>query len=146
MIEVSLCDHAGTGLVFPAQTGVTYQHEGAGTANLHLRCEGFFVPFGNSIPHRGETLISLGVLLHRKLASAGNPYTWDDADRLDAMLEEYGNDGYFPFRFIETNREKLDESYEAWVHVRLTRGRDDMYPFSGVPLPTQAILTWNNSD
>ena len=145
MIRVLLYEHVGTALVVPAPTGVVYQQQAGGVCCLQPELEGFLVPLGNDVELDGHRLISAENELFTEFASGGEALDSESADRLDAYLQRYARSHYLPMRSIRVNRERLHESFEAWVHVVVSEGEPSV-PILGASWPLHAVLTWNNSD
>lgn len=140
-----LYEHVGTALLVPAPTGIVYQAQAGGTVCLQPALEGFLVPFGNDVELDDHRVISLENELFSELASHGQSFDSEMADRLDALLQRYGESHYRPMSRVRVNRDRLHESFEAWVHVIVSAGEPTV-PIFGVSWPLHAVLTWNNSD
>lgn len=129
---------AGLGLVFPWPSGVTYSNQACGHACMQPEVEGVFVPFDAeaswsrlSAHFEGPKYLGTGAM--RGLDGA-------DADLIDRVLGDL-HQGQ-----VVTDRARLAESYEAWVHV-IVEAELEGSLFSGLgPYPRPAILTWPNSD
>jgi hypothetical protein len=67
--------------------------------------------------------------------------TVEDADTIDRIL------ALANFDFVKVDREQLRDSYEAWVHVRLTSPDPERHArlFLGISVD-RGVLTWENSD
>lgn len=129
---------AGLGLVIPTASGVVYSNQTCGNICMQPGAEGVFVPFENVsacdalIAHfEGPKYIGTGAMLGLDEA---------DADFIDQVLTECRQ------AKILTDRSRLAESHEAWVHVTI-QAEFEWSMFSGFgPYPLSAILTWPNSD
>lgn len=144
MIRVLLYEHVGTGLIIPASTGVVYVNQVGGTTCDQRELEGVFVPIGNDVSLEGQ-LISAENELFDAFRGSGQPFSVADADRFDALVQAYARAHWIPMGLVRGDRERLEQSTEAWVHVIVDDGDPGM-PVSGVRWPARAILTWTNSD
>ncbi|MFD0854874.1 DUF6210 family protein [Actinomadura adrarensis] len=128
-----------TYVIVHAPTGVFYEHQYGGTANLLARCEGFLVPLVG-----GEGLAELLTLFRRDLRGSGiGAQPWPD-DLLRRLREAVGKIPYWEsaetaegLDFIsphplELDETRLKEADEAWVPVLTVDG--------------PAMLIWPNSD
>ena len=129
---------AGLGLVFPWPSGVMYSNQACGHACMQPEVEGIFVPLEaeESWPRLSEHFEGpkyLGSGAMRGLDGA-------DADFIDRVLRDLRQGR------VVTDRARLSESYEAWVHV-IVEAETEWSLFTGLgPYPRPAILTWPNSD
>ena len=132
---VLLYDYTDLGLIFALPSGVRYRNQAAGHACWKFEIEGVLVPMPV-----GEERIPLRAL-EDHFDSGWECLDVDDADAIDRILAAAG------FDFVKVDRDRLPESYEAWVHVKL----DPLDPerhielFIGLSVD-RAVLTWENSD
>lgn len=136
-VTVLLYELDGLALIVPATTNVVYRNQNGGHACFQSEVEGYVVPFG------GE-----GCKACERLWSHFTGPKWggwcceriDDetADEIDAVLS-----GVARRVEIVVDRDKLNESREAWVHVKIT---GPLLALVEHATPTEAILTWPNSD
>jgi hypothetical protein len=140
---VNLMGHTGTGLILEHPTGITYVNQAGGNYCLQPSCEGIFVPWANDIEGDSPKLISAELALSDlPWEIASSKMTPADADRVDAVLRAEPE-----FQGIRVDRDRLAESYEAWVHVVIEpshRLGDAVYGVA--PFPRTAVLVWTNSD
>jgi hypothetical protein len=129
---------AGLGLVFPWPSGVMYANQACGHACLQPEVEGVFVPFDAE-----ESWARLSEYFEGpKYLGSGAMRGLDveDADFIDRILRDLRQGQ------VITDRVRLVESHEAWVHV-IVEAEMDGSLFTGLgPYPRPAILTWPNSD
>ena len=132
---VLLYDYIGLGLILAFPSGVRYRNQAAGHACWKFEIEGVLVP----LP-LGEEQIPLRTL-EDHFDSGWECLDVDAADVIDHILAAAGLD------FVKVDRERLGESYEAWVHVRINDLDPDRHPdlFRGLH-PDRGVLTWPNSD
>nr|WP_243436214.1 DUF6210 family protein [Acanthopleuribacter pedis] len=128
----------GVGVVIKKQTGVIYSNQVGGHSCLQPKIEGVFLPLDTDhLPedYRDSNLNALENLDWQ--AQSGN-LTVTLADQVDAILARHNfSTG------ILVDRRKLEDSYEAWVHVTLSPSRDSVYQG---PARMEGVLTWPNSD
>ncbi len=151
-IHVLLWEHAGTGLIVPRRTGVVYANQVAGHSCFEMRCEGFFVPIANDV----------GLEPDHQLRSPENELfhyfqrhpSWDNFTSKHADAVEHAFKGFSLWQGLTVDRLRLNECYEAWVHVNVTF-ETDVYEKSvnrpclmvtGLGASFSAILTWTNTD
>ncbi|WP_437729087.1 DUF6210 family protein [Sorangium sp. So ce861] len=129
---------AGLGLIIPYPSGVIYSNQTCGHICMQPEIEGVFVPFD---PDDGWLALASHFEGPKYMGSgAMRGLDHEDADIVDRVLCECRMVG------IVTDRARLAESHEAWVHV-VIEGESDWSPFTGFgPYPRAGILTWPNSD
>lgn len=143
-IVFDLWEHVGTGLIVLNSRGATYTNQVGGHACEHPTEVGFFVPFGNDATLDGE-LISAEAGLAKLFDPAWGRIDVGRADELDAFFQRYARDHWLPWAGVRVDRDRLQESREAWIYVVL-EGHPERFPFRGVEFPAYAVLTWCNSD
>lgn len=137
-LRVTLHDFPDLGLIVKAATGVIYSNQTGGFECLHAEAEGFFVPI--------RTHFGMRELHALKGACPGDSDAEDGIDeetavRLEWILDRQG------LKCIRVDRAKLEESWEAWIHVRISGELGGKVPLQGaVPDVLEAVLTWPNSD
>ncbi len=140
----------GLALIIEFPSGVHYTNQAGGVFCQQPRTEGVLVPLGSEC-HLEEKfdMFFAEKPIHLNL---------DDADALDEILhtpeEPYVETPTF---FLEVDRNRLDDSMEAWLYVTITACPDKMgvppfewtaderYPVFGFGR-SSAVLTWPNSD
>jgi len=134
---VLLYELGSLALIVPARTGIIYQNQTGGYSCLPSRQEGYLVPLAGDVRDKSERLLA-----HFTGTKWGG---WcserideETADVIDGILADVpGRDE------IIVDRTKLDTSWEAWVHVKIT---SQLLALVEHATPTEAILTWPNSD
>lgn len=123
------------GFIIPCNSGIKFEVQTGGHACNQQEIEGAFIPvhfykIGGNIDDLTHQSMSNNLCHH---FYDGPHKGWcsdgiqkEDAEFVDTVLD------YLDRKKISVNREKLKESHEAWVHVKID-GRD-------------AIFTWPNSD
>jgi hypothetical protein len=134
---VFLYEISGLALIVPASTGIVYRNQTGGHACLPSQAEGYLVPFAGEMQERCDRLPS-----HFTGPKWGG---WcseridvETADEIDTVLADV-----FRRDQIVVDRAKLDMSWEAWVHVKIVSPLLSLVEHAE---PTEAILTWPNSD
>ena len=135
MIDIS--QYGGIGLILLAQTGVFYTTQAEGMACSHPKAEGVFVPIPVK-PGAQEIWV-----LQQCFRGELGPISKDSAEIVDRTFKRNGH------VYLKVNRARLNESYEAWIHVLVD---DSQKPELPLTLPIsgfgkcEGILTWPNSD
>jgi hypothetical protein len=142
-ITVDLLGHTGTGLILEHPTGITYVNQAGGVYCLQPSCEGIFVPWYNDVELDSSKLISPELALSDlPWEIASSKMSAAAADGVDAVLRATS-----AFQGIRVDRDRLAESYEAWVHVVIEPPHQLGNIVWGVePFPRAAVLIWTNSD
>jgi hypothetical protein len=124
-------------LVFPAETGTTYESQCAGVATEQRQIEGYLVPVGDQVASA-----ALRDFFARQFRGNPPPYGGNDwtGDALDELADLVGQvpywyrkpDGTDSRTMLSLNVDRVSELTEAWVPVRTADG--------------DAILLFKNSD
>jgi hypothetical protein len=147
-------DAAGLGLIIAVPNGVVYSNQTGGTECLHPEFEGIYIPLRNETEEgasAGGRNLELRSPEHELVeyffrgAYEGSGATWglneEDAVFIESVLSKWDLG-----ECLRVDRDRLDESHEAWVHVMVV-GEESHQAFSGFgPYPRPGILTWKNSD
>jgi hypothetical protein len=128
VIDVDWYDNLG--LILKVQSGVFYTSQVAGYACQHPEVEGVFYPLRVE-PGKAE-LFSL----QQHFRGSWSHIDEADADLIDGVLRKNGHHN------LSVDRAKLDDSYEAWVHLVVMTGLEDISGFGDC----EAVLVWPNSD
>jgi len=127
---IDLLDFGNLGLILKVPSGIFYTNQAGGYACEHPEIEGVFFP----LPVKpGKAELSA---LTRHFEGTWNHITESDADLVDRVLRKNGHEK------IRVDRTKVDQSFEAWVHVQVEGGLDDLIGFD----TCEAVLIWPNSD
>jgi hypothetical protein len=124
-------------LIVPASTNVVYRNQTGGHACVPSYQEGYLVPFAGELRDACDRLQSLftgpkwGGWCYDRIDQ-------ETADEIDSVLAQVARHGE-----IVVDRAKLNESWEAWVHVKITGPLLSLVEHAR---PSDAILTWSNSD
>jgi hypothetical protein len=127
---IDLGCYGNIGLVLKVQSGVSYTSQVAGYACQHPEIEGVFYPLRVE-PGKAE-LFSLT----QRFKGQWHHIDEGDADFIDKVLRRNGH------ATVLVDRTRLEDSYEAWVHVIAKGGLDGLSGFDDC----EAILIWPNSD
>ncbi|MCY1053578.1 DUF6210 family protein [Nannocystis sp. SCPEA4] len=140
MPRVLLYSIIGPHLVIQWKSGVVYQNQACGTACAQPEMEGILAPLDldEAVAEELERVMTECHTLTEALA-----------DQIDALLRR----GRAPF--VSVDRERLHDSFEAWVFVRIgaipwelrydewpREYTGELFGFTG----RRAVLTWPNSD
>lgn len=125
-------------LIVPCATGVFYLQQCGGVQCLQRKLEGVLVPVNYDYLVKDHS-DSLEYRL-MSLFEGVNPWCVDQgiAEHIQQML-----DGSPFTRDIKIDFGRLDESEEAWLHVKVAGGLADTLSGFG---NMDAVLTWPNSD
>lgn len=138
---INLYQFDGIGLIISYHTGVLYSNQTGGYACLSPKFEGAFVPLNDSLVNQQDRLEKYFTGSKWK----GHCYDKIDVETAD-FVDEILTSSYLTSR-LRVNREKLNESHEAWIHVIISHDdRDkDLQEFFGFA-SVVGVLTWQNSD
>ena len=124
-------------LIVPASTSMVYRNQTGGHACLPSQIEGYLIPFSGE--HSGKRDRLLSYFAGPKWGGwCAECIDEETADVIDSILADMPDRDQ-----IRVDRTKLNVSWEAWVHVKIDG------PLLGLlehELPSEAILTWPNSD
>lgn len=132
---------AGMGLIIEHPSGVLYTNQTCGHCCYQPEVEGVFVPFDAEASWERLCNYFEGP----KYNGSGAMRGIDEEDA--AFIESVLRDARLDVSLV-VNRERLQESHEAWVFVLIQGETDSVGPtISGFgPYPRRGILTWPNSD
>lgn len=144
--HIQVLDNVGTGLIIEWASGIIISSQTGGTACLHPKIEGVFIPFGNDYAAESRSFLSLELALfeyfdglkYRGTGATGG-LDVEDAHVINTFLKKNRL-----FEWFEVDDEKLKSSHEAWVHVRI-KGDYELANGFG-PYPRSGVLTWTNGD
>jgi hypothetical protein len=123
------------GLIVKARTGVVYTNQCSGLLCTQCEAEGFFVPLQSRAGWRGLDV------LENLFDAFGGELRPKKADQLDRVLRRLG------LNAIRSDRSRLEESMEAWVHVIVSGEHALGLPFQSRARDAfEAVLTWPNRD
>ena len=125
----------------PSCSGVVFSNQAGGYSCLQPELEGIYVPVDDDFNDVETKLLDYFTGEKHRGTGATRGLDDEDADRIDEILHSR----HVPCP-VAVDRQRLAESVEAWVFVRL---RADEHPFpiiDGFQAGSPAVLTWNNSD
>lgn len=136
-ITVLLYELDSLALIVPASTNVVYRNQTGGHACVPSQVEGYVVPFAGNVGDACNRLRShftgpkLGGWCSERIDE-------ETADEIDSVLADLARRSE-----IVVDHTKLNESWEAWVHVKII---GPLLALIEHTTPSEAILTWSNSD
>ena len=136
--EIDLSWFGGIGVIISTPSGVVYTNQTHGFACEHPSEEGVFFPLPEVTAEVRSPIVGR---LEEHFRGGWHHLLESDADFIDAELRSLG------FDFVQVDRARITESFEAWVRVRMQPGTDSR--FSGVACGfegSSGVLTWPNSD
>lgn len=145
---IEIWDSVGLGIIIEFPTGIMISNQTGGTACLHPKVEGIFLPLSNDYSEKNMEFISPEIELTNYFI--GSKYSGsgaikgidnEDADKISSILSKYGLNN-----LIEVDLNRLTESHEAWIRIKINKSQknDLIKGFNEYPL--SGILTWSNSD
>jgi hypothetical protein len=141
LIELYL--HEGVGVILLCQSGVRYTNETGGYMCLHQEAEGAYLPLGV-----GSSTLALELNEHFETKWVGWCHDGIDEETahfVDGLLAAQPETTRF-----QVDRQRLADSHEAWIHVRLLKPDEAERPsldiISGFPEENPRVLTGGNSD
>ena len=139
LIQIDLQELAGVHFIVHHLTRIEYSHQCGGLACYDLRMEGFLVPCPNSI-RAGEELLRHFYTGPKYRGNCYNGIDEEDASLIDGLLASLG------YEVLKVNRDLLDKSFEAWVHLQCDRSVPCI-PYCYNSKPDQdVVMIWENSD
>jgi hypothetical protein len=146
MKQVNLFGYPYPLLIIPCQSGMFITTQAGGLHCKHPSIEGIIlpVPFAQYEPFNDQLEKFKDAMELDANPGCGDIYTSSDvtieeADRTDAVFEKH----QVP---LKVNRDKLNESMEAWLYVHLQEGECDADDIIKDFVGQEAILTWENCD
>ena len=146
--RICISDSVGLGLIIECASGVLVSNQTGGVQCIHPEVEGVFLPLRNDYAMEGHVFRSpeLDLAAQFSIAAGGSGLGLQiaDAEFIEAIL---ARERLHPT--IVVDRARLDESHEAWVHVKISADEadDGAALFCGFdPYPRLGVLTWANSD
>ena len=140
-MRVRLYAAKGVGVIVSMRTGVVFSNQAGGYACMQPEIEGVYIPLDDDFNGIESKLHEY--FTGRKHGGTGATSGLDEADaeRVDEILRSRPLP--CPMR---VDRDLLDASMEAWVHVRLGQETGLAALFEGFASNARAVLTWANSD
>lgn len=162
---IEIPSDVGLSLIVKWPVGCAYFNQTGGHTCQQSWAEGILVPIPAPSSSTEDHLYEMFGPASKYGGHCADGIDQEDADRIDALLATHHH-AFQGERIIWVDRERLGDSWEAWVHVRigphprrpprlpLTLGGPAplgsnenafFWPFFGLP-SDEAILTWTNSD
>ncbi len=131
----------GVGLIIAHPTGVLYSNQTGGKKCLFPEVEGAFVPLKDPLMNQ-QAELELHFTGYKWKGNCNSKIDEETADFIDSVLA-----CSYLSKTLKVNREKLADSFEAWIHVVILQDDRDEYlqEFCGFPSGF-GVLTWDNSD
>ena len=150
---IQLFEHSVAFLILKGTTGVFYSNQTNGTSCSHPEVEGALLPLGDAT--------AISEFLSNIFSGYGDEEVRDEHI---LAIQDILHNVLGPDLIVLVDRELLDDSHEAWVHVIIDKRKlktekdedggpettqipdeDDLRELSGT-FPMKAVLTWSNSD
>ena len=149
MKKILLHDSLGFGLIINLPTGILISNQTGGTACLQPEIEGIYIPIANDILIESYTLHSpetelTQYFLSPKYAGTGacNGIDLKDVEEIESILEKYNLQN-----FISIDTEKLSESHESWIWVKINlNSENNLFLKNFGKTDLNGVITWCNSD
>ncbi|WP_378181153.1 DUF6210 family protein [Aquimarina sp. SS2-1] len=146
--EITIHDSVGLGIIIEFPTGVMISNQTGGTACLHPKIEGVYVPLRND--YAEDTLEFFSPEIELSKYFKGSKYRgtgavqgidMEDVYRINIILSKSKL-----IECVEIDVNHLQESHEAWIWIKIkqTKKLDLIKGFEAFPL--KGVLTWSNSD
>jgi hypothetical protein len=127
---IDLSEYNNVGIILKLGSGVFYANKAVGLACQYPGIEGAFYPL--PVKPGNAELFSLT----QRFKGPWNHIEEADAEFIERVLRRNGHSN------LTVDRAKLDQSYEAWVHLIVGKGTEGLSGFGDC----EAVLTWPNSD
>ena len=140
----------GLGLIIEYPSGVMYSNQVGGFSCLHPELEGVFIPLFDELKGEHQETQLLNFFTGNKwMGNCARGIDAETADFVDEVLiQSVATD------VLRVDRQKLAQSCEAWVHVKIGEHIDTdlrnttQYKLSSLSsfYGKKGVLTWANSD
>src|SRR5256885_4547714 len=119
MKTIALYNYPDPALILPCESGIIFEQQTGGLSCTHHKVEGIFLPLPVTSRNLRMFMEALEVL---HPGCCGHSLTFEEAGKLDDdVIKRYN----VP---LEVNKERREESTEAWVHMRIM-GKGDHWPY-----------------
>jgi hypothetical protein len=129
------------GLIILYPTGIIFQNQTGGISCIQRSEEGIFFPVSDA-PVLDENYTTKMDLLDIELTKLFPSYATnlkpELADKIDLLLRNY-----LPLKGVTVDRNRLNDSDEAWIYVNIEPS--ELADYSGFG-SSRGVLTWSNSD
>ncbi len=146
--QIEIWDSVGLGIIIELPTGILISNQTGGTACLHPKIEGVFLPLSNDYSKNTKEFLSPEIELTNYFL--GSKYNGngaikgidiDDVNTINSIISKFGLDS-----LIEIDVNRLAESHEAWIRIKINKS-EKIKLIKGIHnYPLSGILTWSNSD
>ncbi|OED48096.1 hypothetical protein AB832_00370, partial [Flavobacteriaceae bacterium (ex Bugula neritina AB1)] len=123
---LQIWDTVGLGIIIEYPTGVLISNQTGGTACLHPKIEGIYLPLANDYNEQTKEFLSPEIALSNHFKRSkynGNGATkgidLEDVHMIKTILNRSGLD-----EFIEIDVNRLTESHEAWIRITINRDKN----------------------
>lgn len=144
---IQLFNLEGLGLIILNNTGINISNQTGGYSCSHPEEEGIFLPLGN-MPNLVDKLTIL-FTGPKWRGSCCNGIDNETADLIDSLLSNTEDNFYITddTSFIKVDRDRLQDSQEAWIYVDISEPvTDSRLKLTSGFGQTKGVLTWPNSD
>lgn len=144
---IAIWDSVGLGIIVAYPTGIFISNQVGGTACLHPKIEGIYLPLSNDYTADNKTFLSpeidLDSYFMQKYNGTGatNGIDIEDIEAITTILKKYKLD-----ETITIDVQKIKQSCEAWIHILINESKRYEIIKGFEPYPRHGILTWSNSD
>jgi len=145
-LQIEIWDTVGLGIIIGYPTRIMISNQTGGTACLHQKLEGAYLPLANDYNEATKEFLSPEIELSNyfmgpkyKGSGAIKGIDLEDVKSIKSILSRSKLD-----EFIEIDVERLEESCEAWIWIQIHKNQELIKGFEEYPLP--GVLTWSNSD
>jgi len=145
---VEIWDTVGLGIVIEYPTGIIISNQTGGTACLNSKCEGIYLPLANDYNEETKEFLSPEIELTNYFkgpkyngSGATNGIDLEDVGVIHAIMNSYGL-----AELIAIDIEKLKESHEAWIRIKINSNTSIELIKGFYQNPLNGVLTWANSD
>jgi len=145
---IKIWDTVGLGIIIEFSTGVIISNQTGGTACLHSKTEGIYLPLGNDYNQETKEFLSPEIELTTYFQGEkhkGNGVIkgidLEDVTMINSIIHSSGLQN-----LIEIDINRLAESHEAWIRIKINQDEKIQLIKGFNNYPLNGVLTWSNSD
>lgn len=145
---IEIWNTVGLGIIIEFPTGVLISNQTGGTACLHPKIEGIYIPLANDYTEGEKQFLSPEIELTEYFTGSkhnGNGATCgidlEDVKRINFIIYKHKLN-----KLIEIDLDRLYESHEAWIRIKINHDKNFELLKGFNEYPLNGILTWANSD
>jgi len=145
---IEIWDTVGLGIIIEFPTGVLISNQTGGTACLHPKIEGIYLPLANDYLLENKKFMSPEIELTEYFG--GNKYNGsgatkgidlEDVEKINLIMANNRLN-----KLIEIDLDRLADSHESWIRIKINNDKNIELIKGFNEYPLNGVLTWANSD